>query len=151
MTGKPRTIGLFASAAALGVAAAAFQVTAAEPPATPPPSHASPATTLPTDRKPAVEGKPATEPKFSATDLDFFEKQVRPLLAEQCFKCHNDKKQKGGLRLDARSLVLKGGDHGPSVDLVAPDKSVLLKAVNYADSEMEMPPSGKLPQAQIDV
>ena len=151
MTGKPRTIGLLASAAALGMAVAALRVTAAEPPATPPASHASPATTLPTDRKPAADGKPAAEPKFSATDLDFFEKQVRPLLAEQCFKCHNDKKQKGGLRLDARALVLKGGDHGPSVDLAAPDNSVLLKAVNYADSEMEMPPSGKLPQAQIDV
>jgi hypothetical protein len=47
--------------------------------------------------------------------------------------------------------VLKGGDHGSSIDSADPDKSVLLKAVNYTDGEMEMPPSGKLPQAQIDV
>src|SRR5688500_15018217 len=88
---------------------------------------------------------------FSPADLDFFEKQVRPLLAENCFKCHNDKKQKGSLRLDARSLVLKGGDQGPAIDLAKPENSLLLKAISYTDDAMQMPPDGKLPPAKIDI
>jgi hypothetical protein len=93
----------------------------------------------------------APAPAFSPADVDFFEKQVRPVLAENCFKCHNDKKQKGGLRLDARAFVVKGGEHGPAVDLAAKDMGTLLRAVGYADEDMQMPPDGKLPQAKFDV
>jgi cytochrome c553 len=102
----------------------------------------------------AVPARAADEPKFSPADLDFFEKQVRPLLAEHCFKCHNDKKQKGGLRLDARQFVMKGGDHGPAIDPANPTdpaKSPLVRAVQYTDEDMQMPPDGKLPAAKIEV
>src|SRR5436190_19735103 len=49
---------------------------------------------------------------FSPEQLDFFEKQVRPLLAANCLSCHGPQKQEGGLRLDTRAAVLKGGDEG---------------------------------------
>ena len=49
--------------------------------------------------------------------LEFFEKRIRPLLSEHCYKCHSaqSEKLKGGLRLDGRELLLKGGDSGPAV------------------------------------
>lgn len=93
----------------------------------------------------------AESSNFSPADLALFEKDVRPLLAESCFKCHGEKKQKGNLRLDARALLLRGGDHGPAVDLTNPDKSLILKAINYGDDEMQMPPDGKLPAAKIEI
>ncbi|MFZ9992470.1 MAG: c-type cytochrome domain-containing protein, partial [Opitutales bacterium] len=56
----------------------------------------------------------AAEPA-TPSQLEFFEKEVRPVLAEHCYKCHGEKKQKSGLRLDAREFVLKGGEVGPVV------------------------------------
>src|SRR3954467_15371251 len=105
----------------------------------------------PVATQPPAAGAVDAVPAFSPADLDFFEKQVRPLLVENCFKCHGEKKQKGGLRLDARSLVLKGGDHGAAIDIANLDKSNLLKAINYVDEDMQMPPDGKLPAAKIGV
>ena len=54
----------------------------------------------------------ASEP--DPTGLEFFEKSVRPLLAERCFKCHGPEKAKAGLRLDSRASILNGGDNGPA-------------------------------------
>src|SRR6267143_231909 len=52
---------------------------------------------------------------FSSEQVEFFEKQVRPILAERCYKCHSaqSEKLKGGLYLDSRQGLLKGGDDGP--------------------------------------
>ena len=87
---------------------------------------------------------------FTAEDVAFFEKEVRPILTQRCLKCHGDEaKIKGGLRLTARESVLKGGDTGPAVSLDKPADSLLLKAINYSDG-LEMPPTGKLPRAEID-
>src|SRR5271154_4369842 len=55
----------------------------------------------------------------------FFEQNVRPLLAEKCYSCHGDKKQKGGLRLDSIEAILKGGESGPAVVPGKPDDSLL--------------------------
>jgi hypothetical protein len=81
-------------------------------------------------------------------DVEFFEKQVRPLLAEHCHQCHGPDEQKGGLRLDSRRAVLAGGDTGPVVSPGKPDDSLLVDAVGYGDL-YQMPPSGKLPDAAI--
>ena len=51
----------------------------------------------------------------------FFEQNVRPLLAENCYSCHGEKKQKGGLRLDSLEAILKGGESGPAVVAGKPD------------------------------
>lgn len=94
--------------------------------------------------------KAAKAPVFSDQQIQFFEKNVRPLLIKHCNKCHGDKgSRKGGLRLNSRSALLKGGDSGPAADVKSPGESLLLEALNY--ESLEMPPRGKLPQKEIDV
>jgi mono/diheme cytochrome c family protein len=85
-------------------------------------------------------------------EIEFFEKRVRPVLAEHCFECHGggEKSSKGGLRLDVRDGWALGGDSGPAVLPFKPDESPLIQAVRYQDSALQMPPKGKLPQAAID-
>jgi hypothetical protein len=92
----------------------------------------------------------AQEKKPSPAAVQFFETKVRPLLAENCFECHGEKKHKGGLRLDSLSAMLEGGDQGPAIVPGAPEKSLLIKAINY-DGELKMPRSKKLPREQIEV
>ena len=88
----------------------------------------------------------AAEP--SAEDIEFFEKQVRPILVQTCYKCHGEKKQEGGLRLDSRSDLLKGGDNGAAVEPGKPDESLLVEVIGYA-GDIKMPPKGKLPAEQV--
>jgi mono/diheme cytochrome c family protein len=84
--------------------------------------------------------------------LAFFEKEVRPLLADNCFKCHGDKKQENGLRLDARAFLMKGGDRGPALVPGEPDNSLLIHAVRYGgDPHPKMPPKTKLRDEQIAI
>jgi mono/diheme cytochrome c family protein len=64
-------------------------------------------------------------PTPTAAQLEFFEKEVRPVFADHCYKCHGPKKQKSGLRLDSRELILKGGELGPVVVPGKPDLSRL--------------------------
>ena len=87
---------------------------------------------------------------FSPEQIEFFESQVRPLLVEHCHQCHGADKQKGGLRLDSREGVLLGGESGPAVTPGQPDTSLLLTAVKYT-GDTQMPPDGKLSEAQIAV
>jgi mono/diheme cytochrome c family protein len=85
----------------------------------------------------------------SEDDARFFETQVRPILQAHCAKCHGGEKAKSGLRFTSRESVLKGGERGPAISIERPEESLLLEAINYGD--LEMPPSGRLAQAQIDV
>src|SRR5688572_7150510 len=79
----------------------------------------------------------------------FFETQVRPLLAANCLECHGDIKQESGLRLDSRATALKGGDSGtPAVVPGKPDESLLIAAVKHT-GDYQMPPTGKLSDEQI--
>src|SRR5205809_1021395 len=82
---------------------------------------------------------------------DFFESKIRPVLAEHCYRCHSTqaRKQQGGLHLDTRDAIRKGGDSGPAVVPGKPDESLLLKAVRQTDPDLKMPPKGKLPDAVI--
>lgn len=88
---------------------------------------------------------------ISSADREFFEKKIRPVLAEHCYKCHSgeSKKLKAGLRVDGRALMLKGGDTGSAIEPGKPDKSLLIEAVSYKNVDMEMPPKGKLSDAAI--
>jgi cytochrome c553 len=82
---------------------------------------------------------------------EFFEKKIRPVLVEHCYKCHSPeaKKPKGGLSLDTREGVRRGGDTGPAVVPGKPGESLLMKAVRYTDTELKMPPKGKLTEAVV--
>ena len=83
-------------------------------------------------------------------DAEFFEKKVRPVLLAHCVGCHGPEKQKGGLRLDSRAALLKGGDTGPAVNTTDPAKSLLAQMVRY-DGDIKMPPKGKLADADVAV
>ncbi len=83
-------------------------------------------------------------------DIEFFEKRIRPVLAEKCYECHSEAtKAKGGLTLDNREALLRGGDNGPSIVAGDPDKSRLIEAIRYKNRDMQMPPKGALTEAQI--
>jgi cytochrome c553 len=90
----------------------------------------------------------AEEAPMQRKAADFFEKSVRPVLAENCFACHSDRKQKAGLRLDSRQAMLAGGETGPAIVPGHPEQSLLLKAIHYKD-ELKMPPKGQLRAEQI--
>ncbi len=89
----------------------------------------------------------------SPQQVEFFEKKIRPVLAEHCYSCHGDeavkkKKVKGGLLLDTAAGLRAGGDSGPAIDAKKLADSLLLKTIRY-DGDMKMPPKGKLPDAVI--
>ncbi|HVX13712.1 MAG TPA: PSD1 and planctomycete cytochrome C domain-containing protein [Pirellulales bacterium] len=81
-------------------------------------------------------------------EIAFFEKSVRPVLIERCQKCHGPEKQEAGLRLDRRDAALKGGDSGAVIVPAEPDKSSLITAIRY-QGDIQMPPAGKLPDAEL--
>ena len=82
--------------------------------------------------------------------FDHFERYVRPLLVENCFACHGagTPEPQGGLRLDSREAILEGGKTGPAVIPGRPGESRLLQVLT-ADSGVRMPPTGRLPDAQV--
>ena len=84
----------------------------------------------------------------SAAAIEFFEKEVRPLLVDKCQACHGATKQEGGLRLTARDAVIKGGETGPAVVSGKPESSLLIRAIGYLD-ELKMPPKAKLPDKDV--
>jgi hypothetical protein len=94
----------------------------------------------------------AAEAPATASGIEFFESKVRPLLVEHCYRCHSasGKKPKGGLLLDSRDGLRKGGDSGrPVVVAGKPEESLLIQAVRYTRDELRMPPKGKLPDADV--
>ena len=60
-----------------------------------------------------------------ASSADFFETKIRPILADNCYSCHTSS-QLGGLRLDSREAMLKGGTRGPALAPGDPQKSLLI-------------------------
>ena len=91
----------------------------------------------------------ATPAKADPAAVKFFETKIRPLLNDQCMKCHGEKKQKGGLRLDSFQAASQGGDSGVAVTPGDVSHSLLYKAVTYVDQDMQMPPDNKLEANQI--
>ena len=77
----------------------------------------------------------------------FFESQIRPLLIDKCIGCHGAEKQSGGLRLDSRDALLKGGDSGTAIVPGDAANSRIVQAVRY-DGELQMPPETPLADAQ---
>ena len=93
----------------------------------------------------AQEAAPPTE-----AQARFFEAKVRPVLVDQCFKCHGPEKQKAGLRLDSLASALAGGDTGPAVVPGNLEESMIVEALSYGEDGPRMPPSGKLPAEQVE-
>ncbi|VTT97722.1 probable xanthan lyase : Uncharacterized protein OS=Singulisphaera acidiphila (strain ATCC BAA-1392 / DSM 18658 / VKM B-2454 / MOB10) GN=Sinac_5710 PE=4 SV=1: PSCyt1: PSCyt2: PSD1 [Gemmataceae bacterium] len=100
-----------------------------------------------------TSGRAAAADPIDPKAADFFEKKIRPVLAEHCYSCHSaeaeaKKKLKGGLLLDTRDATRTGGDSGPSLVAGKPAESLLLKTMKY-DGDVRMPPKGKLPDAVV--
>ncbi|MGB8169300.1 MAG: PSD1 and planctomycete cytochrome C domain-containing protein [Chthoniobacteraceae bacterium] len=82
-------------------------------------------------------------------EAEFFEKKIRPVLAEQCYKCHGPEKQKGDVRLDSRAALLKPAEDGPIATPGKPEESELIKSIRHS-GDSKMPAKGeKLPEDQI--
>src|SRR3989454_360052 len=101
----------------------------------------------------AAAGADTGSTSFSPLQIEFYEKQVQPILAENCYKCHSHEadKIKGGFVLDSREALLKGGEDGAAIVVGEPGKSVLIKAVRHEDEDLKMPPKKKLSDEQIAV
>src|SRR5882762_8240974 len=93
--------------------------------------------------------------EFKSEDYEFFEKKIRPVLVEHCYKCHSalSEKLKGELFLDTKEGMLKGGESGkPAVVPGDAGKSRLIEAIRYGNEDLQMPPKkagGKLSDEQI--
>ncbi len=87
-------------------------------------------------------------------DFTFFEQRVRPLLIERCYECHSSESgnAEGQLLLDSKPSMRTGGTRG---DVLAKEanatEALLIRAVLYAEPELQMPPDGKLPDSEIAI
>jgi cytochrome c553 len=94
----------------------------------------------------------AAPPSTSATEgAAFFKKDVQPILARRCWGCHSGKSDKpqGGLALDTRAGLLRGGNSGSVFTTEKPEESLLLRALRHQNGVPAMPPTGKLPEAEL--
>ncbi len=102
----------------------------------------------------AVAASKAAEKPPTPQEIDFFEKKIRPVLADHCYKCHSAdaEKLKGSLLVDTREGIRSSGDSGHAVVPGDVEGSLLIKAIRYTDSELQMPPKkdgAKLPDEVI--
>ncbi len=99
--------------------------------------------------------EPAAKPnaKPAAEQLEYFETQVRPLLVKRCYKCHSTDTgpENGALILDTAAGIAAGGSRGTMFLKEMPNKGLFLQAITYADPDLQMPPDGKLPDAEVAV
>ncbi|MEZ5944462.1 MAG: PSD1 and planctomycete cytochrome C domain-containing protein [Planctomycetaceae bacterium] len=88
---------------------------------------------------------------LSEEQLAFFEKRIRPLLVNQCYECHSAESDDlgGELLLDSRATLRRGGTNGPAVVPGDTTRSLLIEAVHYGNENLQMPPDGKLSDAEI--
>ncbi len=95
--------------------------------------------------EPAAEAKDFAN-KPTAEQVRFFEAKIRPVLVEQCYKCHatDSEKIRANLTLDTRQGIRSGGDTGPTIVPGHPQKSLLIDVMTTKESERMMPPKQRL-------
>jgi len=91
---------------------------------------------------------PVLQASQAADPAEFFELHIRPLLAKNCYACHTGSRL-GGLQLDSRESILKGGNSGPAIIPGKPEESLLIQAVSHTHERLKMPPQGKLKDEEI--
>ncbi len=99
-----------------------------------------------TTSPPMLFGQPS-----SAEDIEFFERSIRPILVDECYSCHSSEADEieGGLTLDTREGIRRGGDTGPAVVPGNVGRSLLIAAIRQSDDNLQMPPDRKLPPEVI--
>ncbi|MBT4845879.1 MAG: DUF1549 domain-containing protein, partial [Planctomycetaceae bacterium] len=100
-----------------------------------------------------ANGYSQEKPKFEAAGLKFFESKIRPVFIQHCYECHSSKggELKGGLSVESRAALLKGGDSGAAIVPFKPAESWLMAAIEYSDDFYQMPPKSKLPKEVVAV
>src|SRR5215213_3762010 len=81
--------------------------------------------------------------QVTSEGLEFFESKIRPVLVEQCYRCHSaqSEKLKGELFLDTAAGMMKGGKSGQAAIMPGDvTRSLLLSAISYTNSDLQMPP-----------
>jgi mono/diheme cytochrome c family protein len=96
----------------------------------------------------AAVGVVASSQTRAEDPTELFEMKVRPILAQNCYVCHTATRS-GGLQLDSRENILKGGNRGPAVVPGKPEESLLIQATSYSLDKLKMPPSGRLKDEEI--
>ena len=100
-----------------------------------------------------AKGKPDSPEiaKLKRQGLELFERRIRPLLIEHCYECHSAEsgESEGGLLLDSATAMRRGGNLGPTLVPGAPEQSILIHAVRYNRRELQMPPTDKLSDDDI--
>ena len=91
----------------------------------------------------------AIEPRSESAA--FFENRIRPLLVRRCLRCHGGEKTRRGLRVDSREALVNGGKSGAAIVPGRADDSLLIQAVRYGENGPQMPPTGKLPEEEIEM
>src|SRR3954466_10238608 len=97
----------------------------------------------------AAEARQAPSGAADPRSPEYFETRVRPVLAANCYDCHSDERM-GGLRVDSREALLKGGRTGPAIVPGDPDKSLLIEAVRQT-GKLKMPKGGQLTPDEVAV
>ncbi|MBL8891326.1 MAG: PSD1 domain-containing protein [Planctomycetaceae bacterium] len=99
-----------------------------------------------------AEPSHSTRPDFTPEQLEFFERQVRPILVQRCYECHDPANAEpgGGLSLASRADILAGGDSGPAIDTSDPLGSLLIEAVRHGP-RFQMPPDEKIPTEEVAI
>ena len=93
-----------------------------------------------------AEDNPAT--------AEFYTAKVRPVLQANCYRCHGGMNHRGGLNIESRAGMFKGGHDGSVLVPGDPAKSLLVRLIRHEgpkDDPMPMPPKGKLTDAEIAV
>src|SRR4030095_2690185 len=85
------------------------------------------------------------------TGTELFEKEIRPVFVAKCYGCHSSKLKSpmGGLVLDTKAGLKRGGNGGPVIAAGSPPSSRLLQALTYNQTELRMPPGGTMPDEKI--
>ena len=87
---------------------------------------------------------------FAQSNDEFFETQIRPVLVERCFDCHGREQPKGGLKVDSRDALTKGGESGAAIVPGKAEESLLIQAIRHSSDGPQMPPKSPLPQSVVD-
>src|SRR5690349_9329158 len=96
--------------------------------------------------KPVVFGLTAMlvflAPRVSAVD---YEKDIKPIFAENCYRCHGASQQKSGLRLDTAAFAKKGGEHGAAITVGDARQSLMAQTLRGTHADLAQMPYKKPP------
>jgi len=92
----------------------------------------------------SAEDKPQAQD--AKRGLELFKSTIEPVFAKHCYECHSQAEgiNEGGLELDSRAGLLRGGDTGPMIKPHAPEQSSLLRMLNHDEEVSAMPPEEQL-------